>query len=277
MHIGHKSASSPQWVWSTFEQVDNVDVDPVAHPNLNPSFFDPNCWICAVNQEPAPDANGIYPPTPTQVWRAIAIPPDKRALNAQAQAALRKIGSVWQYYQLIDTQWPTSPTTPPAAWNGGLPDAVANKPGGDPTPVFLTNITMETYFQGANLYSPPPAHPVQTNPVNQIACNGAEVTGGGPCPASGPAVPPVWNSPLNNSKNPVKPGINTLIFATESCMGCHSSAGIYTAYDPKTGKNTQSGQLCGDFSWLLSQKASYFGDGKPPAAPLSGPSCVPRP
>jgi hypothetical protein len=262
MHIGHKTASSPQWVWSTFEQVDNVEVDPVAHPNLNPSFFDPNCWICAVNQEPAADSNGVYPTTPTQVWRAIAIPPDKRALNAQAQAALRKIGSVWQYYQLIDTQWPTDPSTPPSAWNGGLPDAVANKPGGDPTPVFLTNITMETYFQGANLFPG-----TQTSPVNQIACNGAEVTGGGPCPASGPAVPPVWTSPLNNSNNPVKPGINTLIFATESCMGCHSSAGIWTSYDPKTGNGTQSGQLSGDFSWLMSQKAHYFG-GAPPAAPL---------
>lgn len=267
MHIGHKSASSPQWVWSTFEQVDNVEVDPVAHPNLNPSFFDPNCWICAVNQEPEPDSNGIYPTTPTQVWRAIAIPPDKRALNAQAQAALRKIGSVWQYYQLIDTQWPTGPTTPPAAWNGGLPDAVANKPGGDPTPVFLTNITMETYFQGQNL-APPPAGSVQTNPVNQIACNGAEVTGGGPCPASGPAVPPVWNSPLNNANNPVKPGINTLIFATESCMGCHSSAGIYTSYTaPGSPKNTFSGQLSGDFSWLLSQKAAYWRGAPQAAAP----------
>jgi hypothetical protein len=273
MHIGHKSASSPQWIWSTFEQVDNVEVDQVANPHITPSFFDPNCWICAVNQEPAADSNGIYPTTPTQVWRAIAIPADKRALNAQAQAALRKMGSVWQYYQLIDTQWPTDPSAPPAAWNGGLPDAVANKPGGDPTPVFLTNITMETYFQGANLFPG-----TQTNPVNQDACNGAEVTDNAPCPAKGPAVPPVWTSPLNNSNNPVKPGINTLIFATESCMGCHSSAGTFTSYDPTTGKNNQTGQLCGDFSWLLSQKASYVGGGQTPLPPTKiGAPCLPRP
>ena len=54
---------------------------------------------------------------------------------------------------------------------------------------------------------------------------------------------------------------------TESCTGCHSSAGIYTSYDPKTGANTQSGQLTGDFSWLMAQKASYA-NGAPPVAPL---------
>jgi hypothetical protein len=42
---------------------------------------------------------------------------------------------------LIDTQWPTSPA---ATADSGLPQSVANKPGGQPTPVFLTNITMET-------------------------------------------------------------------------------------------------------------------------------------
>ncbi|MEI9982153.1 MAG: hypothetical protein WDN69_02420 [Aliidongia sp.] len=63
---------------------------------------------------------------------------------------LGKAGSIWQYYELIDTQWPTDPTSPPAAWDSGLAQAVANKPGGQPTPVFLTNMTMESYFQSGN-------------------------------------------------------------------------------------------------------------------------------
>jgi len=46
-------------------------------------------------------------------------------------------------------------------------------------------------------------------------------------------------------------------FMTESCTGCHSSAGIYTRYDPKSGAYAQSRQLTADFSWLLSQKAAY--------------------
>lgn len=252
MHIGHKSLSSPQWIWSTFEQIDNVEVDQVAHPKVQPSFFDPNCWTCAVNQQPAQVGNS-YPRTPVQAWRAISIPPDKQALNRQAQAALRRLGSVWQYYQLIDTQWPTVPSAKPSPWNGGMPDAVENKPGGRPTPVFLTNITMETYFQGANV-SPPGA---QINQMNQPACNGTEAQGD---------CSPVWNGKAGDKQGQV--GTNPLIFATESCMGCHSSAGIYTSYTSPS-QNTQSGQLSGDFSWLLSQKASFQGGGQP-AAPLAG-------
>jgi hypothetical protein len=45
----------------------------------------------------------------------------------------------------------------------------------------------------------------------------------------------------------------TQILATESCVGCHSSAGIWTSHDPPT----QSGQLTADFSWLMAQKAQW--------------------
>lgn len=260
MHIGHKSDTSPQWIWATFEQIDNLDVDPIAHPKLHASFNDPNCPICAVNMQPR-KVNGAYPRIPVQVSRTIPIPADKVALNAEVAAALGKAKSVWQYYQLIDTQWPTEPKAPPAAWNSGLAQAVANKPGGDPTPVFLTNITMETYFQAGN----------------QPACNQEEdVPSSANCPpvynklAPGTAIPaytpapPVWNSVLNSSATPVTPGISTQILATESCMGCHSSAGVWVSYDPKLPRSqqpptSQSGQLTGDFSWLLTQKANWQG------------------
>lgn len=244
MHIGHKSATSPQWIWSTFEQVDNLDVDPVAHPRLSPSFTDPNCPLCAVDVQPVAGAHGVYPRIPTQAWRAIPIPGDKLALNAQAQAVLRRLGSVWQYYQLIDTQWPTDPSAPPSAWNSGLPLAAANKSGGHPTPVMLTNITMETYFQKGN----------------QPACKSEELPDGVKCP-NGKPDPAVWNSVLNAGKTPVLPGINTATFITESCTGCHSSAGIYTRYDPVTRQGATSGQLTGDFSWLMSQKAAWNAGG----------------
>ena len=242
MHIGHKTASSPQWIWATFEQIDNLDVDAVAHPKLSPSFTDPGCPLCAVDIQPVANAKGIYPRIPTQAWRAIPIPGDKVALNLQAQATLRAMGSIWQYYQLIDTQWPTDPGALPPGWNSGLPGAAANKSGGNPTPVMLTNVTMETYFQKGN----------------QPACKSEELPGNLKCPvATIPVAPPVWNSILNASKTPVKPGVNTLAFITESCTGCHSSAGIYTSYNPVTKANTQSGQLTADFSWLPAQKATW--------------------
>lgn len=252
MHIGHKSETSPQWIWATFEQVDNLDVDPVAHPKLRPSFNDPNCPICTANVEPQKSADKTYPRVPVQVSRTIPIPKDKVALNAEAAAALARLGSVWQYYQLIDTQWPTDPKSPPAAWDSGLGQAVTNKPGGQPTPVFLTNSTMETYFQLGN----------------QPACNQEEGVAA-PCPNPYGQSPPgtkidayvpnpvIWTSILNNSSAPVKPGVTTQILATESCMGCHSSAGVVTSYDPTTKKKTTAGQLSGDFSWLLSQKVQW--------------------
>lgn len=226
MHIGHKSVTSPQWIWSTFEQVDNLSVNNVANPNVSASFFNANCPICVPNQPPAQTGTNTWAETPpTQAARAIAIPADKVALNDQAAAGLVKANTALRFYQLIDTQWPTSPTTKPTPWNAGLPGAVENKPGGNPTPVFLTNITMETYFQ----------HGVQP------ACNQEEAPGNVVCPGQ-------WVQ--NKGPGALPQGDATSIFASESCMGCHSSAGLNTSLS-----GNQSGQLTGDFSWLFVQKA----------------------
>jgi hypothetical protein len=223
MHIGHKTESSPQWIWSTFEQIDNVSVNNVAHPALKPSFFDPNCPICVPNQAPQQNSDGSWATTPpTQVSRAIPIPADKVALNDQAELALDKAGTALRYYQLIDSQWPTDPSAAPTKPEAGLPGAIENKPGGNPTPVFLTNITMETYFQTGT----------------QAACQQEETQN---CPAG------QWLAA--NQKATKIPADMTSVFASESCMGCHSSAGLYIT------PTTTSGQLHGDFSWLFTQKA----------------------
>jgi hypothetical protein len=205
LHIAHKSKTSPQWIWSTFEQVDNLQTDSVDHPKLTPSYYNPGCATCLVNTQP-----GANTATPGQVQRVIPIPLDKQALNKEAAAALRAQKSVWQYYQLIDTQWPTQPNAKPTTpGDANLPNSIDNKSGGFPTPVYLTNMTMETYFQDGN----------------QLASNQQE-------------------------GNP--PG-KARVFGTESCMGCHSSAGVADGGTPA--KPTYGGQLTADFSWLLSQKA----------------------
>jgi hypothetical protein len=103
-------------------QVDNLAVDSVAHPNLKPSFFDPSCAICAANQVPAQIGNSWAKTPKTQIVGSIPIPPDKQTLNREAEAALATAGSPLQYYQLIDTQWPTDPSAPPTPWNAGLPE-----------------------------------------------------------------------------------------------------------------------------------------------------------
>jgi hypothetical protein len=249
MHIAHKSETSPQWIWATFEQVDNLDVDQVAHPKLQASFNNAGCAICATDMQPQQNPNKTYPRIPVQVSRTIPIPADKLALNAQAAAALARMGSVWQYYQLIDTQWPTRPQVPPADPNGGLPDAVANKSGGNPTPVYLTNVTMETYFQAGNQ---PACNQEEGNNTSSCQKPYNKLTPGTAIPAYTPD-PVFWNPTLYNGTTPVKPGITTQILATESCVGCHSSAGIWTSHEPPA----QSGQLTGDFSWLMAQKAQW--------------------
>jgi hypothetical protein len=207
MHVAHKSQSSPQWIWSTFEQIDNLETDQVANPGLNPSYFNPGCPTCLINIQPTgnPPAN-----TPVQVLRMIPIPPDKQELNREAQTALRAQNSVWQYYQLIDTQWPTNPSSPPTPpGDSNLPQSINNKSGGEPTPVYLTNATMETYFQAGN----------------QNASRQQEGS----------------------------PPSNVQVFATESCIGCHSSAGVAVSGTPQ--KPVFGKQLSADFSWLLEMKA----------------------
>jgi hypothetical protein len=208
MHIAHKSQSSPQWIWSTFEQIDNLATDQVANPGLNPNYFNPGCPTCLVNIQPT----GSNPANnPVQVLRMIPIPPDKQELNREAQAALKAQNSVWQYYQLIDSQWPTNPASPPISpGDSNLPQSIDNKSGGEPTPVYLTNATMETYFQAGNQNAGP--------------------------------------------QQEGSPPSNVQVFGTESCMGCHSSAGIALS-NPPNSPVVYGKQLSADFSWLLEQKA----------------------
>jgi hypothetical protein len=225
MHISHKSRSSPQWIWATFEQVDNLVGDPLAHPPIRPSFYNPKCPLCVPNQDPAVTHDAT---TPTQVVRAVQIPGDKMRLNAEVQVVLAKLGSVWQYYQLIDTQHPTDPTARPTPWTAGLPGVIENKPGGKPTPVYLTNITMETYFQTGV----------------QAACHREELPSNVACPPKG--------------ADSFPSALGAQVFATESCMGCHSSAGLYRTYDPNDPRvRTFWPQLSADFSWLPELEAAY--------------------
>lgn len=220
MHIAIKTVSSPQWIWATFEQVDNISADLLATGktmsgktvSLVPSFFDPNCIDCLPNTCP-PVRNGKRS---SQLIRMIPIPGDKRALNAQAARVLADHHSVLQYYELIDTQWPTDPSAKPTPPGQGLA-SVTNKAGGHVTPTFLTNMTMETYFQ------------VGVQPAGKQE----ESVG-----------------------KPPKPDL-TPIWATESCTGCHYSAPIATAYFSENDSTAYGPPQSADFSWLLKTQARY--------------------
>lgn len=134
LHIIHKTVSQPSWLWSTFEQVDNI-----SH-----SFHDPDCpeAECPPNKQTAPDpATELNPDgtpinKPVQVVRITDIeesgascqqdPPP--SLNSYFQKLLQ--GSVWEHYQLISTNW-------------------IGEFGNTPKPDPIANVTLETYIQDA--------------------------------------------------------------------------------------------------------------------------------
>lgn len=139
-HAAHKTTDEPQWLWSTFEQVDNVpdagalSADMVdAHYN----FFNPACSDCTVNEPPPRPWNPNAQPFPggftSQVTRVVPLTAETVALNDSFQQILGD--TVWQHYELVSTQWPADATSP-------------TDPNGVPAPTFLANTTLETYSQG---------------------------------------------------------------------------------------------------------------------------------
>jgi hypothetical protein len=139
---------APQWVWSTFEHVDNCPTDKVPATKAGYNFYNKNNSAAATNTPPPRpwDPNTTEPPARRpQIVRQAPIDAATQQLNASWQAALRAVNpkSVWQYYELISTQWPTAPA--PAC------DVAASAPAnmsGAPAPQFLANTCLESYIQG---------------------------------------------------------------------------------------------------------------------------------
>lgn len=226
-HISQKTQTGKQWVWSTFEHSDNMKESTIQENGkevrIKPSLTDPDCEIAPVNQMLNDQSlnwtkdgttlnfankNSVRK---TQAKRMIDIPHRVKVLNDKMKKYFASVNSVWQYYELIDTQYPLNQNALPSNPNE-LPDGVTNKSGGRPNIAFLTNMSMETFFQTGN------------QPASNLTENGTSTI---------------------------------QIFGTESCMGCHSSAGIYGK--DGNGNVVLLGQLTGDFSWLLQKANSASG------------------
>ncbi|HSK77558.1 MAG TPA: c-type cytochrome [Thermoanaerobaculia bacterium] len=136
-HIMTKTPSSPQWIWSTFEQVDNV----TSVHGAPASFNNPACPGCVPNRQ-APAG------FPNQTTRRIPIPaqdpdcgrPEEAVdniaqLNRDLEKALAGAGSVLSRYELVSTQWPYRAAA-------GQPATVF-----EVRPQRLGNTTLETYIQ----------------------------------------------------------------------------------------------------------------------------------
>ena len=143
MHISTKTESAPQWIWSTFEHVDNAP-DAGADKSGHYNFYDPDCLQSGSGESCTPNALPDTPwdPTrpgqvPVQVVRVTPVDAETAALNAKFQAELKKANpdTVWANYMLIGTQYPQKPTD-------------TTDPTGRPFPPYLANTAIETFMQG---------------------------------------------------------------------------------------------------------------------------------
>jgi hypothetical protein len=252
MHISVKTRSSPEWIWNTFEHVDNVQTNDLEFVTiggqkrrLHPIFNNPDLPTKLPNvlaaKNARPDASGHFTDwdesrttTPVQVTRVIPIPLATQQVNRAAQQALREQGSVLRYYELIGSQWPVQPDLPAfPSGSGSSPESIVFKTPGRVVPVYVANTTMETFFQQG------------VQPAGPLA--------------------------QDDRLAPGQVADATLVFGTESCVGCHYSAGMCLGFKrdaegrlvykdgnkaPIFGINANGGRTGNaDFSWLLQMKA----------------------
>jgi cytochrome c len=136
LHVTQKTPSAPQWIWATFEHVNNVP--DAASSGSAYSFNDPKCKNCANNRQTKPGS-------PNQLTRERPISSaskgdgneddDTVQLNADVSKALGATGSVLRNYELVSAQWPIPGSS------SGAPTVFKVKPDA------LANTTMESYVQ----------------------------------------------------------------------------------------------------------------------------------
>ncbi|WP_282609797.1 hypothetical protein [Pelagibius sp. Alg239-R121] len=220
-HIVHRTNSSPIWVWSTFEHVDNAPwlVDFASGtPSGSYSFFDPTSCAsvsgvpsCSFNQQPPRPWNPQRSyAEPKQMIRLAAPGQYAQIANGNYRAKLKagySGGTVWENYFLTDVQFPTvvkvtDPSTGLAEINPAYPDGL-------PTPTFLANSTLETYIQG--FYAEQTTTNGNIIPVSDQMQNVV---------VSGSTVDPFAVSIFNHSGGAQR--------NTSSCVGCHGDSSMVT-------------------------------------------------
>ncbi len=165
-HAVHKTVARPQWIWTSFEHVNNVpDRTEVATNKLSGpyNFFSAKCEADC----PAENATPPFPwdPDPalelrfrkdnsfkSQIVRETPLTDAAKNMNAVFHSML-PANSVWQNYVLLSTQWPSAFATHCT----GLQSQNVPDPKTDfmkqpdmtcsPAPTYLANSTLETYSQ----------------------------------------------------------------------------------------------------------------------------------
>ncbi len=175
LHIIQKTKFGQQFVWATFEHVNNAPSTTDASQMKDwYTFYNKTCdpstdhYKCQVNYAPQPNVDPYS--APVQVMRSQAIDGNASSVNQYVWGVIKQANpdSVFLNYQLVNVLWPNQSTAV-------RPGSCAGKgymPNGDPQPPssshIVANTTLETYFQlqftcldchiQAAIAPPPPAN-----------------------------------------------------------------------------------------------------------------------
>jgi hypothetical protein len=153
-HIGHKVDGFAQWIWSSFEQVDNVPNDDgsksAGSMTLNNGTNSPETVGGWANR---PESKREVPSKDRNKAQVVRLNPIPTTPAGQSTVDINKLyrkalaNTVWANYQLVITQWPAAPV-PQSKFKPKENQGVYPQDAGGPFPVNnAVNTAMETFFQ----------------------------------------------------------------------------------------------------------------------------------
>ncbi len=144
IHIVRKTASRPQWIWSSFEQVDLVPGTPDS----------PGYLLHDGTDSPMPATNplALVPPAqqpvkPFNVVRSAKTPIHPQTVRTNGVYQKLLAGTIWRNYRLAVTQWPLAPGDQSIPVDASQAGSVFQTFPGDGATSAFSNLTMETFQQ----------------------------------------------------------------------------------------------------------------------------------
>jgi hypothetical protein len=138
LHIVHRTPKRKNWIWTTFEHVDNTELGPggISPPSFN-SKDEGMAWGTPGTNSPPPNIPVGKPipndAKPVEVARKTDVAATTKEVNKAYQNHPQIKETVWRNYRLVATQWPQPPGDGPAEKRFPLQN--------------VANVTMETYHQ----------------------------------------------------------------------------------------------------------------------------------